>query len=63
MEGQVSIPNGSSCNREFSSLIPEPGLHELWDMDPLLSLPVNPCKSITFANRAYFCNDVFPLLL
>ena len=66
MEGQVSIPNGSPCNREFSSLIPEPGpepgpgLHELWDMDPLLSLPVNPCKSITFANRAYFCNNVFP---
>jgi len=39
MEGQVSTPSGSSCNQE---IIPELGLHELWDSDPLLSLPVDP---------------------
>ena len=51
MEGQASTPNGSTCNRE---IIPEPGLHELWDSDPLLSLPVDPCKSITFADPSAY---------
>jgi len=41
MEGQVSTPNGSSCNREMSLLVHEPGMPELWDSDPLLSLPVD----------------------
>lgn len=54
MEGQVSTPSGSSCNRETSFLFPEPGLPELWDSDPLLSFPVDPCKSITFADSSAY---------
>jgi hypothetical protein len=54
MEGQVSTSNGSSCNREISLLVPEPGLPELWDSNPLLSLPVDPCKSITFADPSAY---------
>jgi hypothetical protein len=49
MEGQVSAPNGSSCNGEISLPVPELGLSELWDSETLFSLPMDPCKSITFA--------------
>lgn len=45
MEGQVSTSNGSSCNQEISLLVPGPGLLELWDPDPIFSLPVDHCKS------------------
>lgn len=47
MEGQVSTPNGSSSSQEFSLLAPET---ELWGSDSLFSLPMDPCKSITFAD-------------
>lgn len=60
MEGQVSTPS-SSYNREISLHIPEPGL--LWDSDPLLSLPMDPCKSILPTRVLTSCNDIFPLPL
>jgi len=50
MEGQVSTPNGSSCNGEVSLSVPELGLPGLWDPEPLFSLPGDPCKSTTFAD-------------
>jgi hypothetical protein len=59
MEGQVSTPS-SSYNQEISLSIPEPDL--FWDSNPLLSLPVDPCKSITFVSPVLTsCNNVFPL--
>ncbi len=60
MEGQGSTSNGSSCNREISLLVPEPGLPELWDSDPLFSLSVDPCKSITFADCLPLVMTSFP---
>ena len=62
MEGQVSTPNGSSCDQEISLPIPEPGF--LWDSDPFLSFPVDPCKSITYVDPVLTSyNDIFPLPL
>jgi hypothetical protein len=54
MEGQVSARNGSSCNEEMSFLAPEPSMPEIWDSDPLLSLPGDPCKSITFEDSSAY---------
>lgn len=54
MEEQVSTSNGSSCNREMSLLIPELGPPEFWDLNPFLSLPVDPCKSIAFADPSAY---------
>jgi hypothetical protein len=54
MEGQVSTANGSSCNQEIPLPVPEPGLSELLDSDPLLSFPMGPCKSITFADPSAY---------
>jgi hypothetical protein len=54
MEGQVSTPNGSSCKREVSFPAPEPGLPELWDSYPFDSFPMDPCKSIPFADPSAY---------
>jgi len=54
MEGQVSTSNDSLYNRDTSLPVPEPGLLELWDSDPLLSFPVDPCKSITIADPSAY---------
>ena len=54
MEGQASTPSGPSYNREDPLLAPEPGLPDLWDSYPFLSFPMDPCKSITFADPSAY---------
>jgi len=63
LEGQVSTPSDSSCNREVSLLAPEPGLPELWDPYPLSSFPMDPFPLILQPEHTSVVSSNSPMLL